>query len=248
MVSFTKLSRCGTIRTSTSWWAARAQKEIGGHIARQSALERVLPNDTWLAWKLYVQSIFYRGEILQFDWPHLGFIINQQGLYHTGWARENSRSRIFCKLVRLFACEVAEPEGFLEQVDWTPCKSPTVFCWPHSWWASRRKLASCWKAPRSILSKRQKVKVTLLNGHDGDKHFEVKKSVIYDPFLFFVIVRTDRSCMKPWKTIVKTSTATSVCLWTLRCCNRRTTLYVIITPLLEMTGEFLLWEGRSVLR
>lgn len=32
-----------------------------------------------------------------------------------------------------------------------------------------------------------KVQVTVLNAHDGDPHFDVKKSVIFDPFLYFVI-------------------------------------------------------------
>lgn len=31
------------------------------------------------------------------------------------------------------------------------------------------------------------VQVTVLNAHDGDPHFEVKKSIIYDPFVYFVI-------------------------------------------------------------
>jgi len=43
------------------------------------------------------------------------------------------------------------------------------------------------KGATQYFKSKHKVKVTLLNGHDGDKHFEVKKSVIYDPFLYFVI-------------------------------------------------------------
>jgi hypothetical protein len=31
------------------------------------------------------------------------------------------------------------------------------------------------------------VQVTVLNAHEGDPHFEVKKSILYDPFLYFVI-------------------------------------------------------------
>lgn len=31
------------------------------------------------------------------------------------------------------------------------------------------------------------VQVTVLNGHEGDPYFEVKKSIVYDPFVYFVI-------------------------------------------------------------
>lgn len=31
------------------------------------------------------------------------------------------------------------------------------------------------------------VQVTILNGHDGDPYFDVKKSIVHDPFLYFVI-------------------------------------------------------------
>lgn len=35
--------------------------------------------------------------------------------------------------------------------------------------------------------KEHKTQVTVLNAHDGDPHFEVKKSLVYDPFVYFVI-------------------------------------------------------------
>ncbi|MES2619345.1 MAG: hypothetical protein V4615_00725 [Bacteroidota bacterium] len=35
--------------------------------------------------------------------------------------------------------------------------------------------------------KEQGVQITLLNAHEGDPYFEVKKSIIYDPFLYFSI-------------------------------------------------------------
>lgn len=35
--------------------------------------------------------------------------------------------------------------------------------------------------------KEHKVQVTVLNAHDGDPHFDIKKSIVYDPFVYFVI-------------------------------------------------------------
>ena len=29
--------------------------------------------------------------------------------------------------------------------------------------------------------------VSVLNAHDGDPHFDMKKSIVYDPFVYFVI-------------------------------------------------------------
>jgi hypothetical protein len=31
------------------------------------------------------------------------------------------------------------------------------------------------------------VQVTVLNAHDGDPYYDIKKSIIYDPFVYFVI-------------------------------------------------------------
>jgi len=35
--------------------------------------------------------------------------------------------------------------------------------------------------------KEHKVQLTVLNSHDGDPHYDVKKSIIFDPFVYFVV-------------------------------------------------------------
>ncbi len=35
--------------------------------------------------------------------------------------------------------------------------------------------------------KEHKIQLTIINAHDGDPHFDIKKSIIYDPFVYFVI-------------------------------------------------------------
>ncbi len=81
--------------------------------------------------------------------------------------------------------KLQNPKGFFKVID--SMKITDRILYPTLLVGSPKNVRQLVKGAAYKFRKEHKVQVTVLNAADGDPHFDVKKSIIYDPFMYFVI-------------------------------------------------------------
>lgn len=81
--------------------------------------------------------------------------------------------------------KLKDPKGLFKVIDSLRITDKILYCTLLTGNAARvRDLV---KAAAYKFRKEQGTEVTVLNAHEGDPHFDIKKSIIYDPFVYFAI-------------------------------------------------------------
>lgn len=81
--------------------------------------------------------------------------------------------------------KLQNPKGFFKVID--SLRLTNKILYPTLLVGSSENVRQLIKGAAHKYRKEEGVQVTILNAHDGDPHFDVKKSIIYDPFVYFVI-------------------------------------------------------------
>ena len=81
--------------------------------------------------------------------------------------------------------KLQNPKGFFKVID--SLKITDKILYPTLLVGDSKNVRTLLKGAAYKYRKDHKVQVTVLNAGDGDPHFDVKKSIIYDPFVYFVI-------------------------------------------------------------
>lgn len=81
--------------------------------------------------------------------------------------------------------KLQNPKGFFKVIDSLRLTNKVLY--PTMLVGSPENVRQLVKGAAYKYRKEEKVQVTILNAPDGDPHFDVKKSIIYDPFVYFVI-------------------------------------------------------------
>lgn len=81
--------------------------------------------------------------------------------------------------------KLQNPKGFFKIID--SMKITDKILYPTLLVGSHENVKQLVKGAAYKYRKEHGVQVTVLNGHDGDPYFELKKSIVYDPFVYFVI-------------------------------------------------------------
>lgn len=81
--------------------------------------------------------------------------------------------------------KLQNPKGFFKVIDSLRLTNKVLY--PTMLVGSPENVRQLVKGAAYKYRREEKVQVTILNAPDGDPHFDVKKSIIYDPFVYFVI-------------------------------------------------------------
>jgi hypothetical protein len=81
--------------------------------------------------------------------------------------------------------KLQNPKGLFKVID--SLKITDKILYPTLLVGDAKKVRELVKGAAYKFRKEHKTQVTVLNAHDGDPHFDIKKSIVYDPFLYFVI-------------------------------------------------------------